>query len=173
MLRTVRPRALWLLWLAATIQAVQYYVHPLRTLAERIGVPLLAVVFTIVFVWLAVNFGNRPRPVQLAAGIVLFGALLNAVVIGVNGRMPYSVYAAAAAGMSSRVVTPKNEPTGPGTRLAGFGDVIPVPPLRKIISPGDLLIAFGTALMLGTAMRQGAAQTPNDNQQREEVMVND
>jgi hypothetical protein len=152
-LATVRLRALWLLWLAASVQAAQYYVRPLRTLVQdRLGIPVLGLVFAIVAVWLAV---------------ILVGAALNATVIAMNGRMPYSIAAAHAAGLPDGSVTPNNAPADPSTRLAALGDVIPVPPLGKIVSPGDLFIILGAAATVAAAMRRRpSAMTPTV---REEV----
>jgi len=55
-LTTFRVRALWLLWLAAATQAAQYNLAGVRHLLEqRLGVPMLGIVFGFVLAWLAVN----------------------------------------------------------------------------------------------------------------------
>jgi hypothetical protein len=53
------------------------------------------------------------------------------------------------------------EPTGPGTRLARLGDVVPValPRWPQVVSPGDVLVAAGVGLLLLTAGPR-RAQTP-------------
>jgi Family of unknown function (DUF5317) len=151
----VRLRALWLLWLAAGVQAVQYYSWPLRTiLQDRLGISILAFVFAIVAVWLAVNLRPAPPVLRFAVAIILAGAALNATVIAMNGRMPYSMAAARTAGLPAGSANPKNAPADANTRLAFIGDVIPVAPLRKIVSPGDLLIILGAAATVAAAMRR-------------------
>ena len=167
-LATIRLRALWLLWLAAGVQAAQFSLVPVRTFVQdRLGIPMLAIVFAVVAVWLALNLRPAPAALRLAVAVILAGAALNAIVIALNGRMPYSVAAARTAGLREGAVNPKNAPAGAGTRLAALGDVIPVPPLRKIVSPGDLLIILGAAATVAAAMRRRpAALTPTV---REEV----
>jgi hypothetical protein len=44
------------------------------------------------------------------------------------------------------------------TRLAWLGDVIPVPPVQKVISVGDIVLLLGTAGLIATTMR--APRTP-------------
>jgi hypothetical protein len=151
----VRLRALWLLWLAAGVQAAQYYIRPLRTiLQDRLGISMLAIVFAIVAVWLAVNLRPGPPVLRFAVAIILAGAALNATAIAMNGRMPYSVAAARTAGLPAGSANPKNAPADANTRLAFIGDVIPVAPLGKIVSPGDLLIILGAAATVAAAMRR-------------------
>jgi hypothetical protein len=152
---TVRLRALWLLWLAAGVQAAQYDVPPLRTVVQdRLGIPMLAIVFVVVAGWLAVNLRPAPLALRFARAVILVGAALNATVIAMNGRMPYSVAAARTAGLPDGSVTQKNAPADTNTRLAVLGDVIPVPPLGKIVSPGDLFIILGAAATVAAAMRR-------------------
>ena len=154
-LATVRLQALWLLWLAAGVQAAQYYVRPLRIVVQdRLGIPVLAIVFAIVAVWLAVNLRPASPALRVAGAVILLGAALNVTVIAMNGRMPYSTTAARAAGQPDGSATPKNAPADAGTRLAVLGDVIPIPPLGKIVSPGDLLITLGAAATVAAAMRR-------------------
>jgi hypothetical protein len=153
-LLSVRLRGLWLLWLAAAVQAAQYYLPRLRRLVQDdLGVPMLAVVFAIVLGWVALNIVRWPRPMQLAAALILLGAIGNGLAIAANGRMPYAPQAAVRAHLPATVAGPKNQPADAGTRLAFLGDVIPLPPLGKIISAGDLLIAAGVSAAVAMAMR--------------------
>ncbi|MEU4235786.1 DUF5317 family protein [Actinoplanes sp. NPDC026619] len=153
--RTVRVRALWLVWLAAAVQFAQYYVPGVRHLVEdRAGLPMLAPVFAIVFAWLAVNLRNWPGAIRVAGVAIVLGAAMNALVIGLNGRMPYDPAAAVAVGSAPDAEGPKNAPAGDRTRLASLGDVIEVPVLRKVASPGDVLISGGTVALVVLAMRR-------------------
>jgi hypothetical protein len=90
--------------------------------------------------------------------------VLNAAPIALNGRMPYDPAANAAVGLEAGVETPKNEPAHAKTRLAALGDTIPVPVLRKVVSPGDLLIGGGACALVALAMRRHrrAGGTPDD-----------
>src|SRR3954471_9746448 len=85
-----RLRALWLLWLAAVVQVVQLVSE----------LPLLAVVFGLVLVWLLVNGGGQPAAVRIGLGGVALGWAANGLAIVVNGgRMPYAPAAAAVVGL--------------------------------------------------------------------------
>jgi hypothetical protein len=155
-LATVRLRALWLLWVATGVQASQYYLHPVREFLEnRLGLPMLAIVFALVALWLGVNL-SQPHgpPLRIAIVVILLGALSNGAAIVANGRMPYSTGAARVAGLPTDTVTPKNEPGHEETRVAFIGDVVPVPFLRKVISPGDVLISLGMVTAIAAAMRR-------------------
>ncbi len=153
--RGLRIRALWLVWLAAAVQFLQYSVTSVRHFVQDVlGVPMLAMVFAIVLAWLAINLPSWPRAIRIAGLAIVLGAALNGVVIAVNGRMPYDLEAAAKVSVRAGIETPKNEPAGAGTRLARLGDTIPVPGLRKVVSPGDVLISAGACAFVVLAMRR-------------------
>jgi hypothetical protein len=156
-LRDIRITALWLLWLAAAAQAAQYYVTPLRHPA------MLVVVFGLVLGWLARNLPGWPLAIRIAGVAIAVGALANGLTIALNGRMPYEPAAAVSLGMRPDVVTPKNTPADGSTRLALLGDTIPVAPLGKIVSAGDLLIAAGTVALTALAMRRRREVTHEDD----------
>ncbi|MFI5889701.1 DUF5317 family protein [Actinoplanes sp. NPDC051513] len=141
-LRTIPVRALWLVWLAAAAQFAQYYVPGLHRAA------MLAVVFGVVLIWLAVNLPRWPVAARIAGVLIVLGASLNGVAIALNGRMPYDARAAAGAG------TPKNVPANERTRAAILGDTIPLVPLHALISPGDILIGGGACAFVVIAMRR-------------------
>lgn len=143
-----RLRALWLLWLAVLIQAGQFYLDGVPA-----GVPMLVLVWGTVLAWLGLNIRRWPVGARIAAGVVCAGALLNAVAIAANGRMPYSAATAAQVGLPASAVTSKNAPAGDGTVLGFLGDTIPVAPLHKLVSLGDLLIAAGSAALVAVLMR--------------------
>jgi hypothetical protein len=149
--RTIGVRALWLVWLAAV---AQYAVD---------GPAGLAVVFTSVLIWLAVNLPRWPAAVRLAGVAVLLGAALNGSAIALNGRMPYDPAAAAIAGLPAGAETPENEPAATATRVAVLGDTIPVPPLHAVVSPGDLLIAGGACAFVVFTMRRHRRSRSPDN----------
>jgi hypothetical protein len=89
-------------------------------------------------------------------GLIAVGLLLNALVVGLNGALPVSAYAAARAGVGARAVADQRyEEAGSHTHLRFLGDVIPVPlPLRpEVDSIGDLLAAAGLGQLVFMAMR--------------------
>jgi hypothetical protein len=151
---TLRVRALWLVWLAAAVQFSQYFAPGVRHLVEDVaGIPMLAPVFAIVLAWLAVNLRHRPAAIRLAGVAIALGAGMNALVIGLNGRMPYDPAASVAVGNAPGLEGPKNAPADAGTRLAPLGDIIAVPLVRKVASPGDVLISGGTVALVVLVMR--------------------
>ena len=93
--------------------------------------------------------------------LVVLGALANGTAIAANGRMPYSVGAALRVGMDPTLTTPKNAPANSDTRLQALGDVIPLPGLRKIVSPGDVAIAVGVTVFVAAGMAR-----PRDQRRR-------
>lgn len=95
---------------------------------------------------------NLLRP---GVALLAFGFLSNALVVVLNGAMPVSVAALARAGLSASAVNdPRHELSGPHTVLPWLGDVVPValPWLGQAVSPGDVLIAAGAALLLYAGM---------------------
>lgn len=94
--------------------------------------------------------------------MIVLGASLNGLAIALNGRMPYDPAAVAGVGLRPGIETPKNEPADGQTRLGFLGDTVPVAPLRKVVSPGDILISAGATALVALAMRRrpsGAAPT--------------
>ena len=91
-------------------------------------------------------------------GIVLIGLGLglNLAVIVPNGGMPVSLKSANAAGfdpsgyLGSAV---KHRELNESTRLGFLGDVIPLPLLRKVISPGDIVQGLGIFLLVEGLVR--------------------
>ncbi|GGU93159.1 hypothetical protein GCM10010260_30000 [Streptomyces filipinensis] len=164
-LTDVRLRWLWLLWLAAAVQVAQLATVSLPGTAGRLlRAPLLALVFALGLLWLGVNAQGRNRPFQTGVGLALTGAVLDALPIAVNGRMPYSLSSAAVAGLRAGSQTAKNVPAGRGTRLLALGDTIPVPPLHAVVSIGDVLLAIAAGLLVATAMQHPAHAAREGNQ---------
>lgn len=161
----VRLRWLWLLWLAAAVQIAQLATANLPSATgHRLRAPLLALAFALALLWLGVNAPGRTWPWKTGVGLAVTGAVLNALPIAVNGRMPYSLSAAAVAGLRAGSQTAKNVPAGRGTRLLALGDTIPVPSLHAVVSIGDVLLAIAAALLVATAMHHPAHATRERNQ---------
>jgi Family of unknown function (DUF5317) len=140
-----RFRALWLLWAAAAAQFADL-IPPARTWA-------LLATFAVALGWLVINALSWPPAVRHGALAAAAGGLLNGVAIAANGRMPYSTWAAAKAGLGTGHQTARNIAATHATRLLPIGDVIPVPPLHAVFSIGDVLLCLGIATMIIAAMR--------------------
>lgn len=84
---------------------------------------------------------NRHLPGTL---LVALGLVCNATVMAANGAMPVAPEAMTAVGADPGAV-PEGKHTllTAATHLPWLADVLPVPPLRSIISVGDLLLAAG------------------------------
>jgi hypothetical protein len=155
---TAKIRAVWLLWFAAGLQFVHFRLTDLRgEIESRTGTSLMVPIFGLVGAWAIVNLPARSRIARAAAIVVLVGGAMNAVVIAVNGRMPYSPAAATALSDSAEQrskpgESPKHEPATSATRLAWLGDVIPVPPVQAVISAGDIVLLVGGAGLIAIAM---------------------
>jgi hypothetical protein len=155
-----RLRAVWLLWLAAALQFVQFEFRSARLQVESaLGMSLLIPIFALVAAWLVVNLAGRSRAIRVAIALLLLGGALNAAAIAANGRMPYAESALVAADVPASQKargerSPKHVAADAGTTLPWLGDVIPVRPLRKVISAGDIVLLAGVATLIAAAMRR-------------------
>ena len=111
----------------------------LRVLAVILGLPVLIHAGAILLT-AAVAALNWRIP---GAALIAAGSLLNAVVIVLNGGMPFDAAAAASAGASPLLNDRLHHPIGPGTILPWLTDVIPFGLFRNVYSVGDLAIAAG------------------------------
>lgn len=81
--------------------------------------------------------------------VVLVGLALNAVVIAVHGGMPVRPGALVDAGLVEPAeladieLTGPRHLAGPGERLSALGDAVPLRPLRRAVSIGDLIVLVG------------------------------
>ena len=158
-----RLRAVWLLWLAAVLQLVQFEFVPARIRIESaLGISLLIPIFALAGAWLLVNLAGRPPAMQVAVALILLGGGLNAAAIAANGRMPYAESALVAADVTASQRargerSPKHVAADAATRLPWLGDVIPVRPLRKVVSAGDIVLLAGVGALVAAAMRRRSA----------------
>src|SRR6266540_1831830 len=58
-----------------------------RLVQDNLGIPMLAVVFAIVLMWITLNLLRWPRLMRLAAALIVAGAIGNGLVIAA-GRRP-------------------------------------------------------------------------------------
>jgi hypothetical protein len=106
--------------------------------AGRSGYLMLLASQVLVVGWVV---ANRHYPGMI---LVAIGLGLNALVIGANGAMPVHPDAIAALGIEGATVAPgKHTLLDESTRLPWLADIWPIPPLRSIISIGDVVLAAG------------------------------
>ena len=124
--------------------------------------PLLAVAACLAVAgWCAAN-ARWERRLPYGHVLVGGGVMLNATVMALNGGMPVSTGALAAAGMSRAMDVAqghlyKHVAMGTYTRLRSLGDVIPFHLARTVLSPGDVLMLAGTVVITWLATRRSTA----------------
>ena len=127
-----------------------------------LGVVSLAMVLGSLGLLLAFTIANL-RLVGMA--VIAVGLGLNIVVIALNGAMPVRPAALVRAGIVDDVAEANTLDLGvkrrleePGDRLSVLGDVLPVRPLRQVLSFGDLVLAAGTADVVAHLMHRRRAR---------------
>lgn len=143
-------RATWLLFLGLGLQLAVDLAAGRGLLADAsaLGLTLLIVSQVLVVGWLLLH---RELP---GVWLVALGLALNAVVIAANGAMPVDPNAVRALGLGElEVPLGKHTLLTDDTRLPWLADVIPIPPLRSIVSVGDLVIAVGLIPLTHALMR--------------------
>jgi hypothetical protein len=91
--------------------------------------------------------------------VVAVGLALNALVIAANGAMPVRPEALERADVGAELDGTRRLEE-PGDPLTVLGDVLPVRPLRLVLSFGDLIVAVGTADVVVHLMRRRRARLP-------------
>jgi hypothetical protein len=146
-LSTLRPRRNRLLVTAIGL-------HALGVLAGWLWEPLLPVLVSLSWALLAYYaWMNRPIP---GTFLIAVGLAANAAVLLANGAMPVSETAAARAGADQAAIlaSGEHEPEDSHTRLPWLGKVVPVafPPRPEVVTPGDVSVAAGIAVLLGMGL---------------------
>ena len=144
---TLRPRRNRLLVTAVGL-------HALGVLAGWLWEPLLPVLVGIS--WALLAFYAWVNRAIHGVALIAAGLAANAMVLLLNGTMPVSEGAAARSGADPAVVlaTGEHEPITSDTRLPWLGKVVPVafPPRPEVVSPGDVSVAAGIAVLLGMGL---------------------
>ena len=155
----LKVRGLRYVVIAAAAQAVGG-IAGATTNSSDIYLAGLAVSAASALVFCVLNFALAGVP------LVTLGLIANALVVGLNGAMPVSIYAAARAGVSIESIAAGNDPrhtiAGYGSTWRTLGDVIPVPlPVEpEVASPGDVLVAAGLGELVLIVMRRRRRAVP-------------
>jgi hypothetical protein len=104
--------------------------------------------------------------------LVTLGLGLNALVIAANGAMPVDPDAIRALGIDGATVSGgKHVLLDDGTRLPWLADIWPLPPLRSIISVGDVVLAAGLIPLTHALMSWRAEE--EEEEEEEEASTGD
>ncbi|MEW6153721.1 MAG: DUF5317 family protein [Actinomycetota bacterium] len=120
--------------------------------------PVVLGTYAAVGLWVGLNVRGRSAAVRAGLGLVALGWAMNLAAMAPYGGMPVSVSALRAAGFDAdHDVTGghlyKHVVADDGDVLArALGDSVPVPPLRAVISSGDIVLAAGIATVIAGAM---------------------
>jgi uncharacterized protein DUF5317 len=112
----------------------------------------LDVAYVLLGMWVVTRLLDAASPVERAALVlVASGGLMNGAAILMNGRMPFAAHGTTDGGLKGVAIDAH-------THLAALGDTIPF--LGKLVSPGDLLLAAGTALLVAAVLARLSAAAP-------------
>ena len=161
------PNRRWLLGIAVALQFAQYRLPILRDLPDpRWHRVVLAIIFGLTLAWLLLGLRPAQKSSRLSKGLLLLllGLALNALPIAINGQMPFRPEAAIAAGIEQQEWdrpenNVKNLPADDSTRLLWLGDIIPIRPLQKVVSVGDIVIASAISMLIAGGMVRGQGDT--------------
>ncbi|MDP8928029.1 MAG: DUF5317 domain-containing protein [Actinomycetota bacterium] len=144
----------WLLLVGLGLQVAVDAAASRGQLPSLVGTGLLLASQLLVAVW---GVLNRYRP---GMPLILLGLLLNAVVLAANGAMPVAPEAIAAIRLPGVEPIPaKHEIMTDASRLRYLADVVPLPPLRTIVSVGDIVLGAGLVPLLSHLM---SYRTPSE-----------
>lgn len=135
---------------------------PARALSEGVRASAVVASYAAVGAWLALNAACGPRTLRPALALLAVGWLLNALAIVPNGGMPVSAQGLRRAGVPADFAVEEGQlfkhVRADGDTVAPWlGDVLPVRPLRSVVSVGDVVLAAGIAVAVSAAMARSAA----------------
>lgn len=147
-------------WLVYAVLAAQIFLGYGRAswLTGEVKLAILLSSYGVLIAWLIVVAIKHPSWLRAAFVVIASGTLMNVIAIAPNRGIPVSKWAMQVAGatvpsgVANRFAV-KHVYAGPDTVLNWLGDVIPVPPLRDVISIGDVVIGLGVALVVAAGMR--------------------
>jgi Family of unknown function (DUF5317) len=147
---TLRLRA-W--WLAPLGLALQVQFPWLRHSGPNAGVPYLIASYGVLILFAGLNLRLAGFP------LILAGLALNLLVVGVNDGMPVTRSALVTSGQEDvlkdlRSGGAKHHLSSGDDVLLPIADVIPIPPpIRQVVSVGDVLIYGGMVWLVVATMR--------------------
>lgn len=144
-------RWLPLLFVALVVQIAFVILDP--TWISQAGA-LLVILGSITVVAVFLTLNRRLPGTTIAA----LGLLMNVLVIGINGAMPVSEDAARTIGAEEGALRSpgiKHERMDDDTRLSFLADIIPIPVIDSVISPGDVVLALGLVVLTYKRTRAG------------------
>ncbi len=137
----------WLLLVGLALQMAVEAAASRGQLPSLLGTGLLLTSQLLVGVWALLNRYLPGMP------LILLGLLLNTIVLAANGAMPVAPEAIAAVGLPGMEPVPgKHELMTDDTRFGYLADVVPLPPLRTIVSVGDIVLGAGIIPLLSHLM---------------------
>ncbi len=121
---------------------------------KSIGVGLSIVSYLLLLAFGALNL-------RLAGmGVVMVGMVMNLIPIAINGGMPVRPRALADAGIAPSVdradfvkLRGERHIETDDDRITVMGDIIPIRPLRQVVSFGDLVLSIGIITLIGNLLR--------------------
>jgi hypothetical protein len=148
----------WLIGLALVLQLV---LGRLPSGWRGVG---LATSTALVGLWLAANLPRRPPLTRAAVALLAAGWALNVAVMAPNHGMPVSRSALDSVGASDSFDVSagnlyKHVALDDDTTLPWLGDVLALPPVGMILSPGDIVMAGGLVLLVVGTTRRGSRRT--------------
>lgn len=162
--RPGRATAPALRWVPAlVVGALAQWLPEVVALPDLAGFVAVSCSYAALLAFAAVNLRIAGMPV------VALGIALNVFVIVPNEGMPVRGDAIVRAGIADPAeldridLGAKRHLEADGDVLAAFGDVVPIRPLREVVSVGDLVLAAGVALVAYRLLRPrpGDRRPPN------------
>jgi hypothetical protein len=140
---------------AGLVVMVVLSVTSLGEVADRIA---LGAGYALLGAFLAVNVVRHRGAIRIGLAVLALGWGMNTLVIAANGGMPLSLSAYRASG---QIEAPTPGQAGffklvvadEHSALRPLGDVIPVKPIRNVVSAGDLMLIAGMAVFVAAGMR--------------------
>ena len=129
-------------------------------------------------VWLAINLREGPNWRRGGLALVAAGYALNLLAIVPNGNMPVSTDALRRAGGSQasfeeKPNIDKHVASGADHVWPWLGDVIAVPPLRAVISFGDLAMLIGVVIVVCGGMTAAEPSRPRGRDREGDAVRHD
>jgi hypothetical protein len=147
-------------WQAAAIVGLALQVVPVPS--HALPLVLLYASFVLLLAFAIVNL----RAGVAAFWLILIGIALNFTVIAVNEGMPVTRDALVASGQADTLAVlvhdggAKHHLADRGDRLLFLGDVLPIRPMERVASPGDLIAYGGVVWLVVAAMLGRFAPVP-------------